>query len=174
MKGRVDGTKVITGEVRFDYPHILKKRIMEEGKEGKYSLCILIDKDDSSTVKAINAAIEKAKEDGRKFWGDEIPEDLKIPLRDGDLDRSDLVDYKNQFFINASTKRKPGVVDRDLIIITDEEEIYSGCYGRVSINFFPYSRNGNEGIACGLVNIQKLCDGPSIGGQAAAENDFSF
>ncbi|MDM0258255.1 DUF2815 family protein, partial [Clostridioides difficile] len=53
-------------------------------------------------------------------------------------------------------------------------EVYSGCYGRVSINFFPYNSAGNKGIGCGLQNVQKLADGEVLGGaRASAEADFS-
>ena len=51
--------------------------------------------------------------------------------------------------------------------------MYSGCYGRASINFYPYSVNGNKGVGVGLNNVQKLTDGERLGGsRATAESDF--
>lgn len=54
----------------------------------------------------------------------------------------------------------------------DQDEVYSGCYARVSINFYAFNTNGNKGIACGLNNLQKVRDGEPLGGRSSAENDF--
>ena len=48
----------------------------------------------------------------------------------------------------------------------------SGCYARVSLNFYAFNSNGNKGIACGLGNIQKIRDGESLGGKTTAADDF--
>lgn len=56
--------------------------------------------------------------------------------------------------------------------ILDQSEVYSGCYGRISVNFYGFNSNGNRGIAAGLGNIQKLRDGESLGGRTSAEDDF--
>ena len=56
--------------------------------------------------------------------------------------------------------------------ILDQSEVYSGCYGRISVNFYGFNSNGNRGIAAGLGNIQKLRDGESLGGRTSAEEDF--
>ena len=77
-------------------------------------------------------------------------------------------------FLNANSTRKPGIVDKDLNEILDPDEVYSGCWGRVSINFYPFNTNGNKGVGAGLNNVQKLKDGERLGGSAAsAEDDFS-
>ena len=77
------------------------------------------------------------------------------------------------YFLNANSTQKPGIVDRDLNEILDPDEVYSGCWGRASINFFPYNSNGNKGVGVGLNNIQKLKDGERLGGaRASAEDDF--
>ena len=50
--------------------------------------------------------------------------------------------------------------------------MYSGCYGKISVTFYGFNSNGNRGIAAGLGNIQKLKDGPALGGRANAADDF--
>jgi hypothetical protein len=55
----------------------------------------------------------------------------------------------------------------------DRSEVYSGCYGRVSLSFYAFNTNGNRGIACGLNNLQKLRDGEPLGGQMSAETEFA-
>lgn len=170
-------TKVVTGKVRFSYCNVFQAKAMNEGQEPKYSLCILIPKSDEKTLARINAAIEAAKEQGKASWGGKIPANIKSPLRDGDTDVNGDGDLRPEaagcYFINCSSKQKPGVVDKDLNEVLDTTEVYSGCYGRVSINFYPFSVNGNRGIACGLNNVQKLADGESLGGRSRAEDDFS-
>ena len=56
----------------------------------------------------------------------------------------------------------------------DRAEVYSGCYARVSINFYAFNTNGNKGIACGLGNIQKARDGEPLSGCTSAADDFTI
>lgn len=165
-------TKVVTGIVRFSYVHVFAPRAME-GSEPKYSVSLLIPKEDKETLAKIKRAIDLAKEQGLPKWGGKAPANLRSPVRDGDTERPDDPAYAGHFFINATCKTKPGVVDRNLQPILDSTELYSGCYGRASITFYAYSVNGNRGIACGLNNIQKLRDGESLGGRARAEDEFN-
>ena len=99
-------------------------------------------------------------------------ESLRIPLHDGDLEKQGDEIYQNAFYINAKTNKKPGIVDKYLREITNEEEVYSGCYGRASITFYAYNSNGNKGIACSLNNLQKIKDGERLSGRASAKSDF--
>lgn len=165
-------TKVVTGKVRFSYANIWQPRAIAEGQDPKYSLCVLIPKSDVDTLRKIKAATEAAKQAGMSLWGGKIPGNLKTPLRDGDVDRPDQPEYQGHYFLNASSKQKPGIVDKNVQPIIDQSEVYSGCYGRVSINFFPFNQAGNKGVGCGLQNIQKLAEGEPLGGRSRAEDDF--
>ncbi|MTI95408.1 MAG: DUF2815 family protein [Firmicutes bacterium] len=170
---KAPATKVITEKIRFAYAHVFKPVAITEGADPKYSLCLLIPKTDKVTLKKIKAAIESAKQQGSSIWGGKVPANLKLPVRDGDEERSDQEEFQGMYFINANSLQKPGLVDADLNPIMDQSEFYSGCYGRVSINFYPYNTAGNRGIACGLNNIQKLADGESLSGRSRAEDDFN-
>lgn len=165
-------TKVITGKVRLSYAHLFKPVAIADGQDPKYSVCLLIPKSDKATLKKINAAIEAAKQAGMSLWGGKIPASLKLPLRDGDAERPDQAEYEGCYFVNASSKTAPGVVDKNVQPILDSTEVYSGCYGRASVNFYPFNQAGNKGIACGLNNIQKIADGDYLGGRSRAEDDF--
>lgn len=169
-------TKVVTGKVRLSYVNIFKARSFEAGGDEKYSVCVLIDKNDKTTLKKIAAAIEAAKKDGiANKWGGKLPAKLKMPLRDGDEERAhEAEEYEGMYFLNANSNQKPGIVDKNLNEILDSTEVYSGCYGRVSVNFYPYNFNGSKGIAVGLNNVQKLEDGEPLGAtRASAESDFA-
>lgn len=168
---KLDGTKVVTGKVRFSYLHVFEPQGVN-GSEPKYSVSLIIPKEDKETIAAIEKAIDDAKENGRGKFGGKIPANLKTPLRDGDEDRPEDENYADCFFVNANSKTKPGLVYKNGDPIEDELDLYSGCYGRASITFYAFNTNGNKGIACGLNNLMKLEDGESLGGRVSAERDF--
>jgi len=166
------GEKIVTGKVRFSYVHVFEPKAVEGSTEKKYSVSLIIPKSDKKTVRDINAAIERVKQEGiASKWGGKLPKKLKLPLRDGDEEK-DGEEYADSWFLNANATRRPGVVDKALHPILDEDEFYSGCYGRASITFFAYNSNGNIGIGCGLNNLQKLADGESLMGVSNPEDDF--
>ena len=164
-------TKVITGKVRASFVHVFEPQSVN-GSEPKYSCSFIIPKSDTETIAAIKAAIEQAKQEGVPKWGGKVPPNLKTPLRDGDADRPDDPNYADSYFVNAKSNKRPGEVDQRLITITDPLEVYSGCYVRASISFYPFNTNGNRGVACGLQNVQKWCDGEPLNGRARAEDEF--
>lgn len=169
-----NSTKVITGKVRFCYVNVFEPTAMNEGETPKYNVCIIISKSDTATIDKIKKAIEAAKVAGKAKLADKkgnIPSNIKLPLRDGDIDRADDPAFENAYFINASSMRKPSIVDRDLNPIMDKSEFYSGCYGRASINFYAFNVQ-SKGIAAGLNNLQKLADGENLAGGTTAEEDF--
>jgi hypothetical protein len=169
-----NSTRVVTGKVRFSFPHLFKAHGME-GQAEKFSVQILIPKTEKETLANINKAIEVAKQEyAAKFGAGKVPANLRLPLRDGDVEKEDKPEYAGHYFMSCTSKNKPSVVDRLVKPITDESEIYGGVYGRVSINFYPYSVSGSRGIAAGLGNVQKLEDGQSFGsGKRRAEDEFS-
>lgn len=174
----VNPTKVITGpNTRWSYANVWQPKSINGGAP-KYSVSLIIPKSDTETVSKIKAAIKAAYEEGQaKLRGNakSVPalEYMKTPLRDGDKERPDDEAYKNSYFINANSGTAPGVVDANRQPIIDTSEVYSGVYGRASINFYAFNSNGNKGIACGLNNLQKIRDGEPLGGKARAEDDFA-
>lgn len=169
-----NSTKVITGKVRFCYVNVFEPTAMSDGDTPKYNVCILIPKSDTKTVERVKAAIEAAKVAGKAKIADKngkIPSTLKVPLRDGDEERSDDPAYEGMWFINANSTRKPSIVDKDLNLIMSQDEFYSGCYGRASINFYAFNVQ-SKGIAAGLNNLQKLEDGEMLAGGSTADEDF--
>ena len=164
-------SKVVTGKVRFSYANVWQAKSIN-GSEEKYSVSLIIPKSDAKTIEEIQVAMEEAKKEGIAKFGGKIPANLKLPLRDGDVDRPDDEAYQGCYFINANSKDKPQIVDKKVKPILDPNEVYSGCYGRASINFYAFNQNGNKGIACGLGNLQKLEDGEPLSGHSRAEDDF--
>ena len=173
MANKTNSTKVVTGVVRLSYEHVWEPASVN-GSNPKYSVSLIIPKSDTKTIAAINQAIDNAIRDGAAKFGGKIPPKgaLKLPLRDGDTERDDEA-YRNAYFVNANSTTAPQIVDRAVQPILDRNEVYSGCYARVSINFYAFNSNGNKGVACGLGNIQKVRDGEPLGGKTSAADDFS-
>ncbi len=165
-----NNTKVII-PCRFSYLSCWEPNSVN-GSEPKYSVSAIIPKSDKETIARIKAAIEQAKKDAVSKWGGKVPANLKTPLRDGDIDRPDDEAYAGCYFLNANSRQAPQVVDRKVQPILDQSEVYSGCYGKISVTFYGYNSNGNRGIAAGLGNIQKLKDGEPLGGRTSASDDF--
>ena len=172
MNEQNQATKVVTGKIRMSYVNVFEPRAIKADDDPKYSICALIPKSDTATLRKIKAAVDAAKQAGAGLWNGKIPAGLKLPLRDGDVDRPDQPEYAGHYFLNASSKQRPGIVDKNVNPILDQSEVYSGCYGRVSLNFFPFNTKGNKGVGCGLQNVQKLADGEPLGGRSRAEDDF--
>ena len=170
--------KVITGpNTRWSYANMWEPKSINGGTP-KYSVSLIIPKSDKVTVEKIKKAIQAAYEEGQsklKGNGKSGPSlsVLKTPLRDGDLERPDDEAYANSYFINANSATALGIVDADRNTIIDRSEVYSGVYGRASINLYAFNSNGNKGIACGLNNLQKIKDGEPLGGKSRAEDDFA-
>lgn len=165
-------TKVVTNPVRLSYAHVWEPHSIQGGKE-KYSVSLIIPKEDTETIEKIEKAIDAAIEQGIGKFGGKKPNKgaLKLPLRDGDVEKDDAA-YKDAYFVNANSLTAPQIVDGNVEPILDRSEVYSGVYARVSITFYAFNVNGNKGIACGLGNIQKIKDGEPLGGGSSANDDF--
>jgi len=190
-----DPVKVLTGESRLSYAHLVLPAVSRNapaGTEPKYSVTILLPKNDPATKANIDASMEAAIQIGitgiwggrrppmlgtPKFPGYEYPK-IGIPIYDGDGLRSTGEEFgdecKGHWVLTASSKNKPGVVGMDNV---NQElapsDIYSGMYARVTIRFFAYENSGNKGVGCGLGNVLKTRDGEPLAGGASAASDFA-
>lgn len=176
-----EATNVTTGKARLSYVHLFKPYEAMQGQEEKFSVTILVPKSDTDTMARIHAAIEAAKQKGTaEKWNGVCPPIVPTPVYDGDGVRpSDGMPFgeecKGHWVFTASAKADypPEVVDKMGNPIINQSEVYSGMYGRVNVNFFPYSFSGKKGIGCGLGPVQKLEDGETLsGGHVSAAQAF--
>lgn len=174
---KIKDTSVRLGEVRFSYTAVFQPKKNDDGTPSKYGVCIIIPKEDTETVNLVKEAIEAAKQRGKlEKWGGKIPANVKSCLRDGDIDREDDEAFAGCYFLNASSRNKPGVkVLEDGVVsdALDDEDFYSGCYGAVTLDFFPYESSGNKGVGAGLNNVIKTRDGDRLSGGRSADEDFA-
>lgn len=172
-------TKVLTGEVRLSYVNLIEPRAPMNGQgKAKYSVTLLIPKADTVTKADIDASIEAAARIGvAKKWGGVRPKFASV-VWDGDGARKNGMPFgdecKGCWVVTASSEQKPHVVGQDNINVElAPQDIYSGMYARVTLNFFPYNNSGSCGVGCGLNNVMKTRDGEALSGAASAASDFA-
>lgn len=164
--------KYVTPELRLCFTQVFEPRKMPGSDKAKYSVSVLVPKEDKATIKAINDAVAKcAAENGDKIK----KKKFKHPLRDGDTDR-ESTEYEGHYFMTVSSVDKPIVLDENGDTCINPREIYSGMYGRVSINFFAYNHElGGEGVGAALNSVKKTSDGEALGSsytEEDAKSDF--
>ncbi len=183
-------SKVKTKLVRFVYCHLAEPHAFAEGQDAKYSVNILIDKKDSTTIGVIksgyNAAIQEGVEKfGQSFQGKATPLKREPGTTRGlliDCDQDDRYatsEFAGKYMLAVKSNRpvsvgyrKNGVTyaysNKDEIM----ENVYSGCYGAITFNLYPFNKVGS-GIAAGLNSVLKVKDGEHLGGQSSVTSDFA-
>jgi hypothetical protein len=161
-----------TGIGTLSFPHVFPSTAGKNDKgETTYDIQIIIPKSQREDIRAILRAI---KEVGEAKWGAKWKQ-VRTPLRDGDKEKDELTEdgstkgekYPERlgcYFLNARSSKPVGVYDRTRNVITDVNEIYGGCRGKIAVTFYAYSSNGNHGVGAGLNGVQKIGDGEAFGG----------
>ena len=170
---RINEKTIRTGEVRLSYPKVFKPNEEHEYDPGKYTLSILIDKNDTDTIGLINELIMDAAERGKKELWKNSTVGVKTPLRDGDTERPESEECAGKFFLNAKTKNRPGVWTLDRMPITDEMAVYGGCWALVVLRAYPFEHAGNKGIAMSFEHVIKTKDDASFAGYVSVTEAFN-
>ena len=169
--------RVMTPPFRVSFPNVFKPRAAFDGQEATYNLQMLFPKDEAgypeelkrfgTDLKTVKKAMAKAV---KEKWGDNKPNFKHKVIRDGA--EKNLDEYKDMFFINAKSKFKPGIVDRQNEEIIDPSEFYAGCWARATVNVYTYDGKFGAGVSLGLQNLQFLKDDESFSGKRNAKDDF--
>jgi len=172
-----NSTQITTGKVRFSYCNLFTPRAVQEGSPAKYSVTLLIPKSDKATLSKIQNAIEAAKTVYiQRKSGKKLPSNLKDTIHDGDGERPNGGEFgdecKGHYVITVSSKNPPVIVYADKTLLTNPQELFSGCYGRAIISFYVYDTQGNKGVSAGLNGIMKLYDGEPLGGGVVSDDDW--
>lgn len=168
-KNLAQSKQCVTPQFRVSFPALFQAKAFGT-HEPKFSVVMLFDKrTDISAMKkaATAAAVEKWGADQKKW-----PKPFKWPFRDGDEERSETEGYKNCTFVSATSKQRPGVVDRQKLPITEASEVYAGCSARAYLQAYAFDTQGNRGVAFGLQHIQKLGDGEAFSGRKNVDDAF--
>ncbi len=170
--------KLVTPVFRISFPNVFEPDSYDGGP-AKYGCSAIwnpskFSEMDKKRWKAIKAAMNDEAKSRFKKSIKELPSNYKIGLRNGN--EKELEGYgEGTMFANLSTKMRPGVIDLKKNKISPEEgnqeEIYPGCYCRATVNIYSYDNKG-KGIAIGLMNLQKIADGPRLDSRTNADQDF--
>jgi hypothetical protein len=167
----VTGTKDL---VRLSFVHVAEPQKNNDGTE-KYGVCIMIPKDKEALKSMFDEAINEAAVRDAAKWGGKVPKGLHLPIHDGDDVADERPEFADMWYLNATSRERPGVLDEEGNRMLDFTELYSGCWARVGLNFAGYSFQGNKGIGAYINNIQKMKDDTRLGGsRASAESDFGI
>ena len=156
----------------------------QDQQEPRFSTGVLIAKSDKDNLNKIISIIKAVKEDPKELakWNGAVPAaNFKLFLKDGDVEKNDDGSSRNPgfYYFTAScpADKKPRIISRerdplthDYREITNESEVYSGCYANVHIQAYGFN-NKAKGISARLCNIQKYADGEPLGGTAARAED---
>lgn len=169
--------QMTTNKVRLSYVHLDEPFVRNQGEAGKYCTTILMPKSDTDAKARLDAAKQAAIQKGiTDKWNGVMPPVVADPVYDGDGVRPNGEPFgpecKGHWVFTASSSSPVPVVDANQNPIINSTEVYSGCYARVCVSFFPYNSNGKRGIGCGLEAVQKLEDGEPLGGGVSVADAF--
>jgi hypothetical protein len=156
-----------TCPARLSYPNLFKKSESNGGEyASKYGATLLFPK--GAKLALLQDTVKKiAIED---FGATVAMKSLRLPFRDQG-EKSDKPGYEDgAVFFRANSDQRPGVLGPDGRPLTDEREIYPGCWVLATIRFFSYNQKG-RGIAAGLQNIAKIADDEPFGAVNADPNE---
>lgn len=198
-KADKDLCRMITPNFRLGYPHLDKAHAPKPGDKPKFSVTMLLPKDqelvgsyitgydeDSGAPKykprSLKEVIKNAKlaEFGAK---ENWPDDLESPVTDGDDPKhADKEGYAGHWIIKASTSedQRPGVVDENgKVVPTDQiaSKLYPGCWARAFVYayvyFYPDRKKPMKiGVSFILDHVQKMKDDKSFGGKKPVDQVF--
>ena len=167
-------TRCVTPRGRLSYPAIFRTaEVMNEGDTPKFQAEVIFP--ESQDISELRQAVKNCL---KNKFGTEVPHGLKMPFRNGSErvdDKGNIRDgYDNSIFICPRSTDKPGVViGRDKEICTNENDVYGGCYVRVSVTAYYYEKGRmSRGVAFALNHVWKVSDGEPFATRISAEDDF--
>lgn len=172
---KVERKPIHTPPFRVSFPKVFTPSSYQGG-EPKFSLSMLFypakfDDDAKKAWREMQRIADEASMGKFEKRIKDLPGNFRRPFRKGD-EKAHLDGYgEGCIFAAASSKQKPGVIDRDRQPILTEADLYPGCWARASVTAYAYDNKG-KGVAFGLQNVQKLGEGKNFTGRQDAAEDF--
>lgn len=150
----------------------------ERSKKGKFGACIMLPLDHpqlDQVQKEIDRKIALGIEQGKFTQANTKSAAFKKCMRDGneEMEAEDRpAHYKDHKFFNANNKDQPGIVGPDTMPLMDRDQLFSGCFCNVDVNFYPFN-NESKGVGAGLNNIMLTKQGERLDGRQDAATAFA-
>lgn len=170
--GGIDPQKIKLKCVRLSYPHLFEAHAMEGDDKKKFSACLVLSKKKhAAEIKMLEKAMRQV---ASAKWPKKIPATVKYGLRDGE-EREDKEGFDDTvMFFNASSDKRPPVVDKDLSPLTAEDDvIYAGCYVDATVRIWAQDNQFGKRINFALRAIRFAKDGEAFG-QAPVDAEEEF
>ena len=165
-------TRVSTPKFRVSFPAVFEPKLNTLNGKNEYSVVMMFDKNDKAVMKELEGLYNLAIAVAQEKFGENLPGNLRLPFRDGDVDRPEY--YKGYVWVTSRSTIKPGVVDQQVTLVTpDSPEFYAGCYCKATVQFFAYDPMGNKGVSMGLQNLQIVGRGEAFTMRKDATEDFT-
>jgi len=164
--------------VRLSFPSLFVATSFSPDQEKKYSATLIIEKG-TPEHKALLAEVERVATDK---WGPKAGATLvslkasnKICVRDG-AEKEGMDGFgEGVVFMNASTKSRPGVYDRDQTPLTaDDGRPYAGSYVNAMVEIWCQDNQFGKRINATLRGVQFAKDGEPFGGGGAPAKADDF
>lgn len=155
---------LVLKNITLNFPVLVTPRSSVDGDKLKYSVCVMIPKEDTTSLDAINKAIEECYEENKATLGKNTKA-VRTPLRDGEEREIDYPEFAGHMFFNCSSMRKPKVLDMEKNLLSDEEVLehaFAGQVVNISLNVFAYTHASSKGISIGLNNVQIVGGGTPL------------
>jgi len=194
----VEKKKCLTPVCRGGYVNILESRALPDNPDGSpgklaWGMQCMFPKDGEGVAEWVNdlkkiyvqVLLDKFGQEKAKEMAGILSKKRKFPLRDGD-DPVDTDGLKNaeqlegHYFLNTNNIfRQPYIIgpagkrlDPDSL---DADDIYSGAYYRVMLEFWYFDKKGNRGISTSIAAVMKIKDGANLGaGTTSSEAEGAF
>ncbi len=165
--------KSVSPVCRGSYVNILEPRTLPDSEKMAWGMQCLFPKSDPAVVewmKEIKGVFAQVLID--KFGKDKavkMASSIKIPIRDGDAPAEADKELQGYWFMNPNNVfRQPHIIGVDGKPIPDTaaltvDDIYSGAWYRVMLEFWYYDKAGNKGISSSIAAIMKVKDDENLG-----------
>lgn len=157
----MSGSKLNEGEilltnVRIAFAQHLFKPNPEDDTP-KYKCRFLIPKDREDLEKKIRDQIQKV---ARAKWSSK-PKKLELCLRDGDDQTHE--GHADHWYVNASEKERPTIIDVDRSPLVEEDgRPYGGCFVNAIVSFWAQDNKHGTKVNCNLKAVQFWKHGESF------------
>ena len=165
---------------RMSYPKLFEPDAMEAGQEKKYSIELIVDKDDLCLAKLKTGCAEMMAE---KFPNPDTRPKAKLPIIDGSKLNAERIEdggegrpeVEDKYILRpkSGVKYPPQLCDQNLLPVTEAQGLlYAGCYVFASVTPFYFSVSGNKGIGLALNGVQFAKHGDPFGSGPSKASDL--
>lgn len=161
----------------LSFPELFEPKSFAPGMPPKFQAAFVFDpssKEGAANIKKVTAAI-KAVLVEHYGGADGIPKGFKPCLKDNATENKEYEGYEGKWFLNASNRTRPTVVNRDLSPITENDDIlHPGCLVNASIQLWVQDNQYGKRVNATLRAVQYVDKGEVWGGAAPVRAEQEF